>query len=225
MMAPMTRPPVDLDQPELLAVLERARTLGFLGPSPLRDHLRHTTRYLSAIESLRVDSAGSAKELPIANVLDLGSGAGLPGIPLAWWQPDLRVALLDSGQRRCDFLREVVDDLELGDRASVAEGRAEKLAHLPGMRARYDVVVSRGFGPPALTVECALGFIKPGGTILISEPPARRPWLNLALPGLELRFSAAFEGLAALTVAGNTLASSYPRNIKAMRRAPLFDLL
>ncbi len=225
MMIPMTRSPIDLSQPELLAVLERARTLGFLGPGPLRDHLVHTVRYLTAIERLIEEPERPlASAAPSAHVLDLGSGAGLPGLPLAWWHPDLRVALLDSGQRRCDFLRTTIDDLNLQHRASVAEGRAEKLAHLPGMRARYDVVVSRGFGPPALTVECALGFIRPGGTILISEPPTRRPWHDLSLPGLEVHFSPEFQGLAALTVAGNPLTTPYPRNIKAMRRSPLFEL-
>lgn len=83
---------------------------------------------------------------------------------------------------------------------------------------------ARGFGPPALAVECAVGFMKAGATLLISEPPVRRRWQSLLFPGLELSFSAAFEGLAALTLVGDAGSSPYPRNIKAMRRAPLFEL-
>ncbi len=225
MMTPMTRTTADSDQPQLLSVLERARTLGFLGPGPLRDHLQHATRYLTAIETISAARSASLDGDGPLHVLDLGSGAGLPGLPLAWWLPRCRFALLDAGQRRCDFLRAAVEELGLQDRAVVAEGRAEKLAHLPGMRARYDVVVSRGFGPPALTVECALGFLKDGGTVLISEPPARRPWRDLAASGLDLLFSDQHEGLAALTLSGVSSTTALPRNIKSMRRDPLFELV
>ncbi|MDA3038440.1 MAG: class I SAM-dependent methyltransferase [Actinomycetota bacterium] len=220
----MTRTTTDLDQPELLAILERARTLGFLGPGPLRDHLQHALRYRTAIASIAGARTLSPAIQGRLDVLDLGSGAGLPGLPLALWLPDCHLALLDSGQRRCDFLRMAVSDLRLEDRVSVAEGRAEKLAHLVGMRARYDVVVSRGFGPPALTVECGLGFVKDGGVLLVSEPPSRRPWADLSLRGVDLRYSPEYIGLAALTVVGDTTATPYPRNIKSMRREPLFAL-
>ena len=59
-----------------------------------------------------------------ATVVDVGSGAGLPGIPLAIARPDLRVTLLEPLQRRATFLVEVVDELGLGDRVRVIRGRA-----------------------------------------------------------------------------------------------------
>lgn len=82
---------------------------------------------------------------PQASVVDVGSGAGLPGIPLALARPDLVVTLLEPLLRRATFLSEVVDELELADRVSVVRGRAvdpddrDPLGH----RATYDVVTSR----------------------------------------------------------------------------------
>ncbi|MGB3955969.1 MAG: 16S rRNA (guanine(527)-N(7))-methyltransferase RsmG [Brooklawnia sp.] len=76
-----------------------------------------------------------------ARVLDVGSGAGLPGIPLALTRPDLTVVLLEPLLRRSDFLAEVVDALDLGGRVSVLRGRAEELDE------RFEVVTARAVAP------------------------------------------------------------------------------
>lgn len=221
MMMGMTSPPTDLDDPELLGVLDRARSLGFLGPGPLRVHLEHAARYEAAIRSGMARSEGSTERTWI---LDLGSGGGLPGIPLAYWCSDYQVVLVEAGQRRSDFLRSAIEELGLTATTQVAEGRAESLARSLGLRGRFDVVVSRGFGPPALTLECAVAFVKDGGRILISEPPARRPWPSLDLDGLRVDYSATHPGLAAFSIAGDAAASRYPRALRTMRRSPLFDI-
>ncbi len=70
-------------------------------------------------------------------LVDVGSGAGLPGIPLAIQRPDLSVTLLEPLLRRANFLTEVVAELGLDDRVTVVRGRAEE------HRARYDVVTAR----------------------------------------------------------------------------------
>lgn len=72
-----------------------------------------------------------------ARVIDVGSGAGLPGIPLAIARPDLQIVLVDSLMRRVDFLTGVVDELGLGDRVSVWRERAERL------EGSFDVVTAR----------------------------------------------------------------------------------
>lgn len=85
-----------------------------------------------------------------ATVVDVGSGAGLPGIPLAILRPDLRVTLLESLLRRASFLDLAVDELGLSDRVRVVRARAED------HRERYAVVTSRAVAPlPRLIGWCA----------------------------------------------------------------------
>ena len=103
-------------------------------------------------------------------MLDLGSGGGLPGLVLATSRPDLELTLLEARQRACRFLRAAVTDLGLAD-VAVVEARAEDAARQPDLRETFDAVVARSFGPPAVTAECAVGFLRPGGRLVVSEPP------------------------------------------------------
>jgi len=106
---------------------------GLLGP---READRIWSRHL-------LNCASLASLVPSeASVVDVGSGAGLPGIPLAIARPDLSVVLLDSLLRRCRFLEMAVDELGLGDRVRVVRGRAEEQREL-----RVDVVVCRAVAP------------------------------------------------------------------------------
>ncbi|HJE50579.1 MAG TPA: class I SAM-dependent methyltransferase, partial [Tessaracoccus flavescens] len=73
------------------------------------------------------NSVALADAVPMGvEVADVGSGAGLPGLPLAMIRPDLRVTLIEPLQRRVAFLELAVEELELGDRAEVVRGRAEE---------------------------------------------------------------------------------------------------
>ena len=101
--------------------------------------------------------------------LDLGSGGGAPGLVLAVAAPEARLVLLDAGKRRCRFLLEAVS--ELGLPVVVAEDRAESAARDGALREAFDAVVARSFGSPAVTAECAVGFLRPGGRLVVSEPP------------------------------------------------------
>jgi 16S rRNA (guanine527-N7)-methyltransferase len=97
------------------------------------------------------------------SVTDVGSGAGLPGIPLALARPDLRVILVDSLARRTAFLTEVVDALGLGDRVEVVRGRAEELAdHL----VPADAVVARAVAPLDRLAGWCLPLTRIGGRLL-----------------------------------------------------------
>jgi len=102
-------------------------------------------------------------------VLDLGSGGGIPGLVLATYRPALELTLLEVRQRACRFLREAVADLHLP--VPVVEARAEEAARRADLRETFDAVVARSFGPPAVTAECAVGFLRPGGRLVVSEPP------------------------------------------------------
>jgi 16S rRNA (guanine527-N7)-methyltransferase len=98
-----------------------------------------------------------------ARLVDLGSGAGLPGIPLALARPDISVVLVEPLARRVDWLREVVEDLHLPVR--VERGRAEE----PGVRARWegaDVVTARAVAPLARLAGWALPLLRPAGSLL-----------------------------------------------------------
>jgi len=95
-----------------------------------------------------------------AEVVDVGSGAGLPGIPLAVLRPDLSVTLLEPLLRRVTFLTETVDRLELGDRVRVVRGRAEE------HREQYDVVVARAVAPLGRLVQWCAPLRRSTGVIL-----------------------------------------------------------
>ena len=142
-------------------VLAEAQRLGFLGPGPVQRHIDHAVGMAGCL--LRTAARG----------LDLGSGGGVPGLVMAEWKPALHLVLLDARERRCRFLRQAVRDLGVADRVEVVEERAEAAARRPDLRETIDVVVARSFGPPAVTAECAVGFLRLGGHLVVSEPPEK----------------------------------------------------
>jgi 16S rRNA (guanine527-N7)-methyltransferase len=131
-----------------------------VGPGPLPPHLDHAAALGAAVEPDVPDRA-----------LDLGSGAGLPGLVLALRWPASRWVLLDANERRCAFLGWAVAELGVGERVAVVRARAEEAAHRPAERAHYALVTARSFGGPAVVAECAAGFLRTGGLLVVSEPP------------------------------------------------------
>jgi 16S rRNA (guanine527-N7)-methyltransferase len=109
-----------------------------------------------------LNSAAVAELVPRpCSLIDLGSGAGLPGIILALLLPDVRVTLLEPMLRRVTFLEECVRALGL-DNAVVVRGRAEELAG----RISADVVTARAVAPLDRLAVLALGLARPGGIVL-----------------------------------------------------------
>jgi 16S rRNA (guanine527-N7)-methyltransferase len=141
----------------LEAVLTESAGLGFLGPGPVPDAISHAAGFAAALR-------------PASRILDLGSGGGLPGLVLAELV-DADLVLLDGSVTRTDFLRRAVGRLGLDGRVRVVTGRAELVVRTDAWRGGLDAVVSRGFGPPPTTAECAAPFLRVGGQLVVSEPP------------------------------------------------------
>ncbi|HEV2778505.1 MAG TPA: 16S rRNA (guanine(527)-N(7))-methyltransferase RsmG [Actinophytocola sp.] len=137
---------------ELLA--EHGIERGLIGP---REVERLWDRHL-------LNSAVIGERVPhTARVVDLGSGAGLPGIPLAIARPDLAITLLESMARRVEWLEHVARVLELG--VAVVRGRAEE----PAIKRRIggaDVVIARAVAPLAKLCEWSLPLLRPGGVLI-----------------------------------------------------------
>ena len=98
--------------------------------------------------------------------LDVGSGGGLPGIPLAIAFPGLRMTLLESVGKKAAFLGEVVAELGLAS-VSVRTARAEDAARDPAERDAYDLVVARALAPLPVALELCLPFARPGGVVVL----------------------------------------------------------
>lgn len=119
---------------------------------------RHILDALSILPELSTLKAG-------ARVLDVGSGGGVPGLPIAIARPDLRVTLLDATEKKVAFLRAVIQKLELGN-AEAIRGRAEELA-VPPLAASFDAVTARAVAKIAALLPWTAPFAKRGGRLVL----------------------------------------------------------
>lgn len=131
----------------------RINLTGARSPADVEAHLADANRLLS------LDWSG------VETVIDIGSGGGLPAIPLAIWLPGLRFTLLEADRRKAAFLQHVAGALALPN-VSVAVGRAETLGHDPAFREQFDRATARAAAPPAVLLELALPFLKTGGLLV-----------------------------------------------------------
>ena len=99
-------------------------------------------------------------------LIDVGTGAGFPGVPLLIDRPELSGVLLDSRARRCEHLQEVVDSCELRDRVEVVNLRVEEYAHGAGREA-FGIAVARALAPPPVAIELCLPLLRAGGVFVI----------------------------------------------------------
>lgn len=152
---------------DLVEILGRARSLGFLGPGPVEVHVDHARGYATV--------ASRALGRTPSEFCDLGSGGGVPALVLASVWPDASAVLVESKARRAAFLRDAVSALGGGGRIEVVESRGEDVAHDPSWRERFGLVTARGFGPPPMTAEIASGLLRIGGMLVVSEPPEPDP--------------------------------------------------
>lgn len=138
------------------------RKINLVSPRSLKD-----TAVLHFVDSLTAAEYIENKE---GALIDIGSGAGFPGIPLKIIMPRLRITLLEASRRKASFLKEVTRKLGL-DGVEVANARAEQLVGEDKYRGSFDVVVSRATFKLPEFIRHGAGFAAPGGILIAMKGP------------------------------------------------------
>ncbi|OBR92213.1 MULTISPECIES: 16S rRNA (guanine(527)-N(7))-methyltransferase RsmG [Clostridium] len=107
----------------------------------------------------------------ISNIIDIGTGAGFPGIPMKIVNPQIKVVLLDSLNKRINFLNQVISDIELSDIKCI-HGRAEDFSKDTEYREKFDAAVSRAVANLTVLSEFCIPYIKLGGYFVAMKGPS-----------------------------------------------------
>lgn len=162
-------------------------------------------------------------------LVDVGSGAGLPGIPIKIARPDLEVTLVEADQAKAAFLVHACAALGL-EHVEVVARRAEEAGHDPRLREAFDVAVARALAPLPVLVELCLPLVRVGGRLLAQKTEAEDPTaaaraiqlLGGELSGVEAAPSAARSaGTVVLIVKVRPTPALYPRRAGVPARKPL----
>lgn len=145
----------------LVEVLGDAQRVGTLGNRPIADVIEHARLFLPALAQVE------------GRVLDMGTGAGIPGLVIAEARPDLTLVLVDRRQTRIDALQRAIASLGWSDRVVAVADDVLQLGKRSEYRHSCGAVVCRGFGPPYETLVSARPFLSLGGILVVSEPPIR----------------------------------------------------
>jgi len=171
-----------------------------------------------------------------SDVVDLGTGPGIPSIPLSVLRPDLSFTLVESSEKPYRFLETAVKEKGLSQ-VGLLNGRAEEAAHLDEYRGRFDIAVARSFAPLPVVVETAAGYVKPGGLTVVHVSRNDAEAANVSretsiLAGARYRESREIElGIPEMEPVGFAVyvqemacPPQYPRRWKAMKNKPLWDI-
>ena len=119
-----------------------------------------------------IDSACLLKYVDISNnssLIDVGTGAGFPSVPLKILRPDIRLTLLDSLNKRIDFLKQLCDKLDID--AEFIHGRAEDISKMPEYREKFDYSCARAVANISTLSELCIPFVKVGGSFISMKGP------------------------------------------------------
>ncbi len=146
-----------------------------------RINLTAITEKAEAADKHFVDSLLSLPFLPHgARCIDVGTGAGFPGIPLLIARPDIKMTLLDSLNKRVAFLQETLNTLGLT--ALCVHARAEDAGRDPKYREQYDIALSRAVAPLSVLLELTLPFLRVGGVSVCYKGKSAQEEADLAQP-------------------------------------------
>ncbi len=182
---------------ELKAARPRLRLTALTDPEAVqRRHFLEPLALLAALEE--IDALGKT-------AIDIGSGAGFPGLPIKIVRPALRLTLLEANAKRAAFLERLVQRLSL-ERVTVVNDRAEEVAHNPEHREAYELVLARAVAPLPTLVELTLPFLRLGG-VLAAPKGSGAP--------REVR-----EAAAALRACGGHVESIHPLHLPGAETSP-----
>lgn len=119
------------------------------------------------------------------HVIDVGTGAGFPGLPVKLVRQHYKLTLVDSTKKKINFLKTICNELNLKD-VECVHARAEELARNNGYREKYDIVLSRALAPLNLLLELCLPFVKLEGTFIAYKSKEALNEIEIAEKALEL---------------------------------------
>jgi 16S rRNA (guanine527-N7)-methyltransferase len=150
---------LDMLARELIAWNQRFNLTAITDPEGIA--LRHFADSLSVLPLL----PAAPDNTPDIRIIDVGSGAGFPGLPLALARPTLRLTLLEATGKKAGFLRHMAGLLGLAN-VTVVNARAEEAGNRPDHREAYDVALARAVAPLPVLLELTLPFVRVGGRVI-----------------------------------------------------------
>jgi 16S rRNA (guanine527-N7)-methyltransferase len=153
----------------------------------------------------------------VKSVMDMGTGAGIPGIPMKILYPEVSFVLADSLNKRIGFLKDVVDKLKL-EKIDCIHGRAEELGQDIRFRESFDVVISRAVANLAVLSEYCIPFLKLNGTFLCLKGPKYKEEIQKG-KGAILKLGGSLEGVESIKLPFSDI-THYILIIKKIRHTP-----
>lgn len=236
-------PPFVVDQMNRLEVLVTGKMLGTL--SRYLDRLLDANRHFNLTGIRQLDEAWQRHVIDSltllafledvaadAKLIDVGSGGGVPGIPVAVARPDLHVTLLEATGKKAAFCQQCVDELPLPN-VRVIPQRAESIGQQHGHRQAYDVAVCRAIGSMRELLEYTLPMLRVGGRLLAMKGPKAKDELEQSADAMAIlgggdlgvydAYPSGFEQGSVIVVITKASATprQYPRTPGTARRLPL----